>query len=107
MQPLQVTAAPSPAITGPKTVHQDLSVRTLIDNAFRFSVTPHFAYAHTGCGQQIVDVPMHFLRWRQMTIHSRLEIAKSASGIKIESGREIEDAQTTDRQTHGFSHVNQ
>ena len=91
-----MAATPGAAVTGPKTRHDNLARCAAIDKAFRLTESPDLTHTDPGSGEQVIDVPVHFLRRGQMPADARLEVAQGAAGIKVKPGRKREFTEPTD-----------
>lgn len=91
-----MAAAAGATIAGAKPRHNDLARSALVDQAFRLAESSHLGYPDPRSGEQIIDVPVHFLYRGQMPVDARLEVAQGAPGIDVTPCRKNEFAEPPD-----------
>ena len=102
-----MTAAPRAAVARAKAGNDDFSCGEMVDAAFLIGEASDLAYAHAGSSEKVIDVPMHFFRWRQMPADARLEIAQGTSRIDIAPRWKIEFAQPSHTHAKRRIHLDQ
>lgn len=82
-------------VAGAEARHRNLAAQLLIPVAFRDAGRFHRRDFHSGCGQQIVDMPVQFLRIGQMPPYPCRKIPPGAAGVYIVTCGKIAASQRT------------